>query len=119
MEHGSNGKISEEQDLEISPKTYVGETPPLDQNGTILPTENSNNIVDEQAPSEDCTHHWMLGSPSGGISSGQCKHCGNERSFDEDKAVVFHNPRVHVPPDTVTEKSLARLKRMKKGKKEN
>ena len=28
---------------------------------------------------EECTHHWVIESPSGPASSGLCKLCGEER----------------------------------------
>ena len=31
-------------------------------------------------PSE-CTHHWVIDTPSGPMSRGQCKLCGAEREF--------------------------------------
>jgi len=37
-------------------------------------------IVDTQAGST-CTHHWIVGPPTGDQSSGSCKHCGETRIF--------------------------------------
>jgi len=28
-----------------------------------------------------CTHHWILGDPSGGIIGAGCLNCGAERTF--------------------------------------
>ena len=28
-----------------------------------------------------CTHHWIVGPPTGDQSSGSCKHCGETRVF--------------------------------------
>ena len=30
-----------------------------------------------------CVHHWVLGSPVGGSTSGRCRDCGEERDFQE------------------------------------
>ena len=30
---------------------------------------------------EGCAHHWRLEAPNGPMSLGQCRHCGDERSF--------------------------------------
>lgn len=30
---------------------------------------------------EQCTHHWVIESPSGPASRGLCKLCGEEREF--------------------------------------
>ena len=28
-----------------------------------------------------CKHHWLIESPTGRASRGECKHCGTERVF--------------------------------------
>lgn len=35
------------------------------------------------APAEvgSCRHHWLIESPSGALSRGRCKVCGEERQF--------------------------------------
>jgi hypothetical protein len=30
-----------------------------------------------------CVHHWKLGSPVGGVTSGLCRDCGMIRDFTE------------------------------------
>jgi hypothetical protein len=30
-----------------------------------------------------CVHHWVLGAPVGGNTSGRCRDCGQEREFQE------------------------------------
>lgn len=30
-----------------------------------------------------CKHHWMLGSPVGGVTSGLCRDCGAVKTFTE------------------------------------
>ena len=30
---------------------------------------------------EACIHHWLLETPSGEISTGTCKKCGEERQY--------------------------------------
>ena len=30
-----------------------------------------------------CVHHWKLGSPVGGVTSGLCRECGSVRDFTE------------------------------------
>jgi hypothetical protein len=40
-----------------------------------LTAEEAGNLVGE------CTHHWVIESPSGPASRGLCKLCGAEREF--------------------------------------
>ncbi|MBK6319774.1 MAG: hypothetical protein IPI33_02570 [Dehalococcoidia bacterium] len=40
----------------------------------------------EESPAEMpvvCTHHWKLGSPVGGVSTGLCRDCGASREFGQ------------------------------------
>lgn len=32
-------------------------------------------------PVSNCAHHWVIESPAGPVSRGQCKRCGEEREF--------------------------------------
>jgi len=29
-----------------------------------------------------CAHHWIIETPDGPISKGVCRHCGEERKFN-------------------------------------
>jgi hypothetical protein len=29
----------------------------------------------------ECIHHWIIDTPSGPLSNGVCKHCGEAREF--------------------------------------
>ena len=33
-----------------------------------------------------CVHHWMLGAPVGGVTSGLCRVCGEVKEFTEGRA---------------------------------
>lgn len=35
----------------------------------------------EAEAEEDCTHHWLIASPSGETSKGVCRLCGAARDF--------------------------------------
>jgi hypothetical protein len=40
------------------------------------------NLIEIEAIVEtECAHFWMIASPSGPYSRGECKHCGEEREF--------------------------------------
>ena len=40
------------------------------------------NLIEVEAVIEaECAHFWMIASPSGPYSRGECKHCGEERQF--------------------------------------
>ena len=39
------------------------------------------NAIEEVGPRVECSHHWIIGSPDGPTSWGQCKHCGAEKEF--------------------------------------
>jgi len=30
---------------------------------------------------EGCVHHWLLGTPTGPVTQGRCKKCGEEREY--------------------------------------
>lgn len=32
-------------------------------------------------PVSRCAHHWVIETPAGPVSRGQCKRCGEEREF--------------------------------------
>ena len=32
-------------------------------------------------PASRCAHHWVIDTPAGPVSRGQCKRCGEEREF--------------------------------------
>ncbi len=32
-------------------------------------------------PVSRCAHHWVIDTPAGPVSRGQCKRCGEEREF--------------------------------------
>ena len=32
-------------------------------------------------PVSNCAHHWVIETPAGPVSRGQCKRCGEEREF--------------------------------------
>ena len=32
-------------------------------------------------PHEGCVHHWLLGTPTGPVTQGRCKKCGEEREY--------------------------------------
>jgi len=34
-----------------------------------------------QQPQSQCTHHWVIDPPSGPISYGTCKKCGETKEF--------------------------------------
>jgi len=36
---------------------------------------------EETKAEEQCTHHWIIESPTGPTSRGVCKYCGAEREF--------------------------------------
>lgn len=48
----------------------------------------------EGAEVSDCTHHWMLETPKGRLVPGQCRHCGQTRSFPAD-----YRPRPLTPEE--------------------
>jgi len=37
--------------------------------------------VQELSPRVECSHHWIIGSPNGPTSWGQCKYCGAKKEF--------------------------------------
>jgi len=37
--------------------------------------------IQELSPRVECSHHWIIESPDGPTSWGQCKHCGAEKEF--------------------------------------
>lgn len=43
--------------------------------------EESTLIQDTPSLAPDCTHHWVIDTPSGPVSSGVCKACGEVREF--------------------------------------
>lgn len=43
--------------------------------------ESSRESLEREPFSERCVHHWVLESPSGPISQGACKKCGQIREF--------------------------------------
>ncbi len=40
-----------------------------------------------------CKHHWVLDSPAGPVSKGECRSCGQERDFPNYIEGRFNNPR--------------------------
>jgi hypothetical protein len=38
-------------------------------------------IQDTQTVAPECTHHWVIDTPSGPVSHGTCKRCGEIRDF--------------------------------------
>ena len=36
---------------------------------------------DAGSPESLCNHYWLIESPNGPTSKGECKHCGEERVF--------------------------------------
>ena len=38
-------------------------------------------IQDTQPVAAECTHHWVIDTPSGPVSHGTCKRCGEIREF--------------------------------------
>lgn len=58
-----------------NPVTGIYEAfPPLSLNAGTVETE----LVGDGA---DCRHHWIIESPDGGFSKGECSHCHSERDF--------------------------------------
>jgi hypothetical protein len=33
-----------------------------------------------------CVHHWVLGMPASGVTSGTCRDCGELREFTDQRA---------------------------------
>ena len=40
-----------------------------------------NAIEDQHETATTCRHHWIIETPSGPVSKGVCKLCGEERDF--------------------------------------
>ncbi len=40
-----------------------------------------------------CQHHWVIDSPAGPVSKGECRSCGQERDFPNYIEGRFNNPR--------------------------
>jgi len=36
-----------------------------------------------------CAHHWVIETPSGPVSQGTCKVCGEEREFENSTDIDF------------------------------
>ncbi len=36
----------------------------------------------------DCTHHWTIATPAGGVARGACTRCGQERDFPHTDAAL-------------------------------
>lgn len=57
---------------------------------SLVPPKQKGESKTETAKTQEskiCAHHWMIGSPVGGMSRGCCKNCGKERDFNELKAL--------------------------------
>lgn len=40
-------------------------------------------MLEPVAPVNECAHHWILMAPSGNSTAGTCKHCGENRQFND------------------------------------
>ena len=41
-----------------------------------------------------CVHHWIIGTPSGRESVGNCKHCGTKKTFpNSNESVMWEKTR--------------------------
>lgn len=40
-----------------------------------------------------CTHHWLIEPANGPESMGQCRRCGEKRSFSNDPDAVLRMPQ--------------------------
>jgi hypothetical protein len=38
-------------------------------------------VIESTGYSHVCRHHWVIETPNGALSSGQCKRCGSTREF--------------------------------------
>ena len=34
-----------------------------------------------ESPTDDCVHHWVLGTPEDDVIRGKCKRCGTVREY--------------------------------------
>jgi hypothetical protein len=45
------------------------------------------------APTDDCTHHWLLAAPRGDVTAAVCKRCGASRDFLDEHAQLWRPAR--------------------------
>lgn len=76
------------QDADIDAKAEAVLLELLDNDSSPARVDNIP-TPDETQEAKNCTHHWIVESPVGGISHGCCKNCGRERDFDNIKAIRY------------------------------
>ena len=54
--------------------------------------------VEENLPKKrECHHYWIIESPRGPISRGVCKHCGEEREFNNIFTATWYDDEDDMP----------------------
>lgn len=43
----------------------------------------------------ECTHHWLISSPNGPTSHGECKHCGITKDFSNGEVTATWGSTIH------------------------
>ena len=66
--------------------------------------------LSEDTKHETCTHYWIIDTPSGPISAGSCRKCGEQREFRNiiDLPDIWETGSRHEATPTTVEHALLR-----------
>ena len=58
-----------------------------------------NAVAEKPVTTATCRHHWIIETPTGPVSKGVCKLCGEERDFEN---IFYGYGKVYEPPKSTS-----------------
>ena len=53
--------------------------------------------IEQSPPNQKCNHYWIIEPPRGPISRGVCKHCGEEKEFNNIFTATWYDDEDDMP----------------------